>query len=51
MDLIWYNSWGTPQWCPLGMLEPSDGKLSRSVLRGEWGCEAPDLPGNEKDGI
>ena len=25
------------------MLEPCDGKLSRTVLKGEWGCEAPDL--------
>jgi hypothetical protein len=29
------------------MLEPCDGKLSRRVLRGERGCEAPDLPGAE----
>lgn len=28
------------------MLEPYDGKLSRTVLRGERGREAPDLPGN-----
>jgi len=27
------------------MLEPCDGKLSRTVLRGERGCKAPDLPG------
>ena len=27
------------------MLEPYEGKLSRTVLRGEWGSEAPDLPG------
>jgi hypothetical protein len=26
------------------MLEPYDGKLSRTVLRGEWGGNAPDLP-------
>ena len=26
------------------MLEPCDGKLSCTVLRGEWGREAPDLP-------
>jgi hypothetical protein len=25
-------------------LEPYDGKLSRTVLKGERGCEAPDLP-------
>ncbi len=25
------------------MLEPCDGKLSRTVLKGEWGCKAPDL--------
>jgi toxin HigB-1 len=29
------------------MLEPCDGKLSRTVLRGERGCKAPDLPGNQ----
>ncbi len=28
------------------MLEPYDGKLSRTVLRGEWGGNAPDLPGH-----
>ena len=27
------------------MLEPCDGKLSRTVLRGEGSREAPDLPG------
>ncbi len=27
------------------MLEPRDGKLSCVVLRGEWGREAPALPG------
>jgi len=27
-----------------GMLEPYDGKLSCTVLRGEWGGNAPDLP-------
>jgi hypothetical protein len=27
------------------MLEPCDGKLSRTVLRGERGGNAPDLPG------
>ena len=27
------------------MLEPCDGKLSRTVLRGEGGRKAPDLPG------
>ena len=26
------------------MLEPCDGKLSRTVLRGEWSRKAPDLP-------
>jgi hypothetical protein len=25
------------------MLEPYDGKLSRTVLRGEWGCKPPAL--------
>ena len=33
-----------PQELLLGMLEPSEGKLSRWVLRGEWGGNAPDLP-------
>ena len=46
LGLIGYNSWGAPQWCPFGMLEPPDGKLSRSVLRREWGCKAPDLSGS-----
>ena len=35
-----------------GGLEPYDGKLSRTVLRGERSRKAPDLPGadeNEKD--
>ena len=27
------------------VLEPCDGKLSRTVLRGEWSRKAPDLPG------
>jgi len=26
------------------MLEPCDGKLSCTVLRGEWSRKAPDLP-------
>ena len=30
-----------------GGLEPYDGKLSRTVLRGERGRKAPDLPGNK----
>ena len=29
------------------MLEPCDGKLSRTVLRGEGSRKAPDLPGEE----
>jgi len=29
----------------LGGLEPYDGKLSRTVLRGGRGRKAPDLPG------
>jgi len=29
---------------PLQVLEPCDGKLSRTVLRGEWSRKAPDLP-------
>ena len=31
-----------------GMLEPYDGKLSCTVLRGERGREAPDPPGTPK---
>ena len=30
---------------PFGVLEPCDGKLSRTVLRGEGSRKAPDLPG------
>ena len=30
------------------MLEPYDGKLSRTVLRGERGGNAPDLPGGKR---
>ena len=30
-------------------LEPYDWKLSRTVLRGERGSNAPDLPGNAMD--
>lgn len=32
-------------------LEPDDGKLSRPVLRGERGGNAPDLPGPNKNGV
>ena len=39
------RSWGVPEDRPCEMLEPYDGKLSRTVLRGEWGGNAPDLPG------
>ena len=28
------------------MLEPYDGKLSRTVLRGKWSGDTPDLPDN-----
>jgi hypothetical protein len=35
-----------PQGHIFGMLEPCDGKLSRTVLRGERGGNAPDLPGD-----
>ena len=28
---------------PSQVLEPCDGKLSCTVLKGEWGCKAPDL--------
>ena len=31
----------------LKLLEPYDWKLSRTVLRGERGSNAPDLPGKE----
>ena len=33
------------------MLEPYDGKLSRTVLRGERGGNAPDLLGLDRDMI
>ncbi len=36
---------GAPQGCPYGMLEPYDGKLSRTVLRGAGGRKASGLPG------
>ena len=36
---------GTPTGGLLEVLEPCDGKLSRTVLRGERGRKAPDLPG------
>ena len=29
------------------MLEPYEGKLSRTVLRGERGSNTPDLPGDQ----
>ena len=32
------------------MLEPYEGKLSRTVLRGERGSNAPDLPDVQKQG-
>ena len=32
----------------LKLLEPYDWKLSRTVLRGERGSNAPDLPGNTR---
>ena len=35
---------GRPTRVAFEMLEPSDRKLSRSVLRGEWGGNTPDLP-------
>jgi len=35
----------TPPGPTLEMLERCDGKLSRTVLRGERGRKAPDLPG------
>jgi len=31
------------------MLEPYDGKLSRTVLRGEEGCKPLALPGNRNE--
>ena len=33
------------------MLEPYDGKLSRTVLRGERGGNTPDLPGVGENNI
>ena len=39
------NSRATPQGCPFEMLEPREAKVSRGVLRGEWGRKAPALPG------
>lgn len=38
------NCWVAPARQPLEMLEPYDGKLSRTVLRGESGRKARDLP-------
>ena len=35
---------GRPTRVAFGMLEPYDGKLSRTVLSGEWGGNTPDLP-------
>lgn len=35
---------GPRKGCAFGVLEPYDGKLSRPVLRGVWGGNAPDLP-------
>ena len=41
-----------PQGEPFEMLEPCEGKLSRTVLRGESGCKARDLPDRIKiDGV
>ena len=34
----------------LTLLEPYDWKLSRTVLRGERGSNAPDLPGRYRNG-
>lgn len=36
---------GDPSGVAFEMLELYEGKLSRTVLRGEWGGNAPDLPG------
>jgi hypothetical protein len=33
------------------LLEPYEGKLSRTVLRGERGSNAPDLPDNKIGGF
>ncbi len=41
------DSRAAPQGQPFEMLEPYDGKLSRTVLRGERGSNAPDLLGRE----
>ena len=46
-----------PQGFTFEMLEPCEGKLSSTVLRGERGRKAPDLPGphhgvgNHPDGV
>ena len=39
---------GRPPRVAFKMLEPYDGKLSRTVLRGEGSRKAPALPGKEK---
>jgi len=39
---------GSPQGRLYERLEPYDGKLSRTVLRGEGSRKAPDLPGSEE---
>ena len=43
------NSQAAPQGLPFERLEPYDGKLSRTVLRGERGRKAPDLPGTHNN--
>ena len=52
---ITYSSGWPNKGSPFGRLEPYDGKLSRTVLRGERGGNTPDLPGklewNNKGGI
>jgi hypothetical protein len=43
--LVEVNCRVVPPEQPFEMLEPYEGKLSRTVLRREWGGNAPDLSG------
>ncbi len=45
LELFYYLRSSPFQGLAFGRLEPYDGKLSRTVLRGERGGNAPDLPG------
>jgi len=44
-----FNLRGVPQGQLMEGLEPYDGKLSSTVLRGESGRKARDLPGTSKE--